>query len=135
MMNIVYSYKYMLVENGVIFVIPKCFMEHSPDEASLVVLNDIIYLNICNIYSFLNHDIVRHMEILVDKCDSINISWYYSDMDDFKIEYGFTFSLSRFNCSRIITMYDMEEHRIQQKLAQHPLNIQEVFNGVFEFKI
>lgn len=43
MMNIVYSYKYMLVENGVIFVIPKCFMEHSPDEASLVVLNDIIY--------------------------------------------------------------------------------------------
>ena len=126
----------MPVVNGVIFVVEKCEPGDITDDISLAVINDIIFLKCRDIYSFLNNDIIRHLETLVESHDSINISWYYSGAEEYKIDYGFTLSLNRFNCSKLITMYDLEEQKIQKKIDHDrsgALNIEsEVQNEVFQ---
>ena len=105
-MNHQLAYKYILNENGIIFIIED-YENKEIAEAKLVKIEGRIFLKLGGILNLLTPKIVKHIESLLDDNERVNFAWYKSNLTDYEIDYLFSKSLSRADCSRIAVMYEL----------------------------
>ncbi|MBU0991723.1 MAG: hypothetical protein KJ737_04430 [Proteobacteria bacterium] len=107
-MNINISYKFLLSDNGILFLLADDQV-NSQKELQLTFIGEDFYLKIDNIFSLLNDAIINHLRELSENQEFVNLAWYHSTINEYEIRFLFAKALSRVECSKLVVMHDLKK--------------------------
>ncbi|MBF0121506.1 MAG: hypothetical protein HQK79_21970 [Desulfobacterales bacterium] len=114
MNNSILAYKYILSNDGIVFVTPNDIDIKLFKDRLVEVFNDNknIYLKYGNIYALLNESIINHLSMLLNKTNII-ISLSSSKLEDYEIKTIWSITLDQVNCATLISLFKIAKTKIQ----------------------